>query len=177
MTQALAVGTYEDARALVGRLQRVSVASGPVNPAMIKYFASAAEDSNPGYWDTEFASEVWGGVISPPSMLVHWLLPPPWSPGEPSGGHLVPQILSTEVPLPGDTVINISADYTYHRPVRVGDLLRMVEELVDVSAEKTTQLGTGHFITTTATFSTQDDEMVATQTNVLFRFSAGAHDA
>lgn len=177
MAQSLVMGSYDQARALVGRMTAVSVSSGPVNEAMIKYFASAAEDSNPSYWDEEFADAQWGSIISPPSMLVHWVVPPPWSPGEPSGGHLAPQILMTKVPLPGDTIINVSVDYTYHRPVRIGDRLKMVEELVDVSAEKTTQLGAGHFVTTSATYYTQDDDIVATQTNVLFRFSAGDRNA
>jgi acyl dehydratase len=87
----------------------------------------------------------------------------------------------TRVPLPGDTVVNISVDYSYLRPVRVGDRLRMVEELIDVSPEKTTRLGTGHFVTTSATFSVPAgaaaDEVVATQTNVLFRYRSGAGDA
>lgn len=177
MTSALPVGSFEDAQALVGRLQRVSVAPGPVNASMIKFFASAAEDANPGYWDEEFAAEAWGGLISPPSMLVHWILPPPWSPGEPTGGRLAAPILMTEVPLPGDSLINISVDYTYRRSVRVGDELRMVEELVDVSEQKTTRIGTGHFVTTATTFLVQDDEVVATQTNVLFRYSTGSADA
>jgi hypothetical protein len=82
----------------------------------------------------------------------------------------------TEVPLPGDSLINISVDYEYRRPVRVGDKLRMVEELVDVSEQKTTRIGTGHFVTTAATFLAQDDDVVATQTNVRFRYSAGCPD-
>lgn len=177
MTSAFPNGTYADARALVGQLRRVSVASGPVNASMIKFFASAAEDANPGYWDEEFAAEAWGGLISPPSMLTHWILPPPWSPGEPTGGRLAPPILMTEVPLPGTSLINISVDYTYRRPVRVGDVLHMVEELVDVSEEKTTRIGIGHFVTTTTTFLAQGDEVVANQTNVLFRYSTGRADA
>jgi hypothetical protein len=75
------------------------------------------------------------------------------------------------VPLPGESVVNISVDYSYRRQVRVGDMLRMVEELVDVSEQKLTQIGTGHFITTATTYLAQGDEVVATQTNVLFRFS------
>jgi len=176
VAQDLEIGTYEDARALVGNVHQVLESSGPVNEAMIRYFASAPEDANPSYWDDEFAREQWGGVVSPPSMLVHWVLPPPWSPDDPSG-HLAPPILVMRVPLPGDTIINISVDYSYSRPVRVGDRLRMVEELVDVSPEKTTRLGTGHFITTSATISVPDDEVVATQTNVLFRFRRGGDDA
>jgi acyl dehydratase len=176
MTHALAVGTFEDARALVGRIMRESVASGPVNASMIKFFASVVEDANPCYWDEGFAGEEWGGRITPPSMLVHWVLPPPWSPGEPDWGYLAAPILMTEVPLPGDSLINISIDYEFRRPVRVGDKLRMVEELVDVSEQKTTRIGTGHFVTTSATFLAQGDEVVGTQTNVLFRYSAGSPD-
>lgn len=177
MTQDLKIGIYEDARALVGTVRQVSEASGPVNEAMIRLFASVSEDANRSYWDDGFARKQWGGVVSPPSMLVHWVLPPPWSPGEASGGPLAAPILMASVPLPGDTLINISVDYSYLRPVRVGDRLRMVEELVDISPEKTTRLGTGHFITTSATFYVQDDEVVATQTNVMFRYDSGRADA
>jgi acyl dehydratase len=176
MVGQLVEGTFEEARALVGCMTLTSMSSGPVNEAMIKYFASSVEDGNPSYWDPEFAHEAWGGVVSPPAMLAHWVLPPPWSPGEPSGGYLAPPLLMTSVPLPGDTVINVSVDYAYLRPILVGDRLHMVEKLEDVSPARTTRLGTGHFVTTSAVYMTQDDEIVATQTNVLFRYSAGADD-
>jgi acyl dehydratase len=170
VTQPFAFGTYADAKAQVGRMRQVLMSAGPVNEAMIKYFASASEDGNRSFWDDDFAAEQWGGVVSPPAMLVHWVLPPPWSPGEFSGGQLAPPLLLTKVPLPGDTVINVSVDYTYHRPVLAGERLHAVEVLVDVSEEKTTRLGVGHFVTTAATFLTAGDEVVATQTNVALRY-------
>jgi acyl dehydratase len=173
----LVIGTYAEAKAQVGHLRQVLVSAGPVNEAMIRYFASSSEDANRSFWDDTFAAEQWGGTVSPPAMLVHWVLPPPWSPGEPSGGVLTPPLLLAKVPLPGDTLINVSVDYTYHRPVLVGERLRAVEELVDVSDEKTTRLGVGHFVTTTATFFTTGDEVVATQTNVAFRFRSGGNGA
>jgi hypothetical protein len=86
MTHALAIGTFEDARALVGRIQRESVASGPVNASMIKFLASTAEDANPSYWDEGFAGEEWGGLISPPSMLVHRYCRLRGRPANPKGG-------------------------------------------------------------------------------------------
>jgi uncharacterized protein len=173
VTEKFAYGTYADAKAQVGRMRQVMVSAGPVNEAMIRYFASASEDSNPGFWQDAFAAEQWGAVISPPSMLVHWVLAPPWSPGEASGGRLAPPMLMTMVPLPGDTLINVSVDYTYHRQVLAGERLHAVEELVDVSAEKETRLGVGHFVTTAATFLTAGDEVVATQVNVALRYRAG----
>lgn len=177
MTPQFVLGTFADAQAQVGRLRQVLISAGPVNEAMIKYFASASEDGNPSFWDDAFAAGQWGAIVSPPAMLVHWVLPPPWSPGETSDGHLAPPLLLTKVPLPGDTVINISVDYTYHRPVLAGERLCAVEELVDVSEEKTTRLGVGHFVTTAATFLTAGDEVVAAQTNVALRYLAGGdHD-
>jgi acyl dehydratase len=173
MTEKFTFGTYADAKAQVGRMRQVMVSAGPVNEAMIRYFASASEDGNPGFWQDDFAAEQWGAVISPPAMLVHWVLAPPWSPGEPSGGRLAPPMLMTLVPLPGDTLINVSVDYTYHRPVLAGERLHAVEELVDVSEEKTTRLGVGHFVTTAATFLTAGDEVVATQVNVALRYRSG----
>jgi acyl dehydratase len=175
--QEFVIGSYADAKAQVGRIRQVLVSAGPVNEAMIRYFASASEDANPSFWDDAFAAEQWGGAISPPAMLVHWVLPPPWSPGEPSGGQLAPPVLMTRVPLPGDTLINVSVDYTYHRPVLVQERLHAVEELVDVSEEKTTRLGVGHFVTTAATFFVSGDEVVATQTNVAYRFRSGGNGA
>lgn len=176
MAGQFVLGTHAEAKAQIGKL-RVHLASvGPVNAAMIRYFAAAVEDGNPGYWDDDFAAAQWGSVISPPAMLVHWVLPAPWSPGRSAGDDLAPPMLMTQVPLPGDSLINISVDYTYHRPVRVGDRLHMVEELIDVSEEKATRLGTGHFLTTEATFLV-DDEEVATQSNIAFRYRARSADA
>jgi len=175
VSHQFAFGTYADAKAQVGQMRQVLVAAGPVNEAMIRYFASASEDANRSFWDDSFATEQWGGVISPPAMLVHWVLPPPWSPGEPSGGQLAPPMLMTKVPLPGDTIINVSVDYTYHRPVLANERLHAVEELVDVSDEKTTQLGVGHFVTTAATFLAAGDEVVATQVNVALRYLSGGN--
>jgi acyl dehydratase len=171
------IGTYAEAQAQVGRMRQTLVSAGPVNEAMIRYFAAASEDANPSFWEDAFSDEQWGGVVSPPAMLVHWVLPPPWSPGEPSGGRLAPPMLMTMVPLPGDTLINVSVDYIYRRPVLVGERLHAVEELVDVSEEKTTRLGVGHFVTTAATYYSLQDEVVATQTNIALRYRAGGDDA
>ena len=171
-TVALPAGTYEQAKAMIGTRSGRRYAEGPVNPAMIKYFCCAVEDGNPSYWDEEFATKQWGAIIAPPAMLVHWLLPAPWHPGERSGGELTPLVLRTQVPLPGDTIINVGVDYQYLRPVRVGDRLSMVEELTGVSELKTTRLGVGHFVDTRTTYYNQHDDVVGIENNTLYRFSA-----
>jgi acyl dehydratase len=167
------VGTYDDARAMIGTTTPARTGEIEVNAAMVRHFAAMVQDGNAGYWDDEFAAEQWGGVIAPPAMLMTWLIPIEWKPG---GGLPVP-LLSARVPLPGDTLLNASNDTEYLEPIRVGDRLSVVEELVDVSPEKRTAFGVGHFITTLSTYSRQDGTVVARSTNVLYRFTASPDGA
>jgi len=162
----LAIGTYEDARAMIGHRSDVRVADCEVNEAMTRFFCAMAEDANPSYWDSEFAQRLWGGLVAPPGMLLVWFMPPWWRPDQEGP---VP-VLAARVPLPGDSMLSIKTDTEYFEPIRVGDRLRMVEELVDVSEEKQTRLGPGHFVTTVATVRRQDDTIVARHTHVLLRF-------
>ena len=52
------------------------------------------------------------------------------------------------IPLPGRTLINVSTEAVHHRPFFVGETLSCYDEGVEISPERTTRLGTGHFITT-----------------------------
>ena len=60
-------------------------------------------------------------------------------------------------------------------PVLEGDMLSVVEEVVSVSPEKKTRLGTGHFIETRETYHRGDGAIVAICTNTLFRFNPTGH--
>jgi acyl dehydratase len=73
-------------------------------------------------------------------------------------------------PLPGDKPVNVSTEFEYLAPVRIGDRLSMRDRLIDISDEKTTRVGVGHFITTRAEYRNQRGELVARDTNVLFRY-------
>jgi uncharacterized protein len=163
-------GTYEDAKALVGWTTPVRFGEVDVNEAMIRHYAAMVQDPNPSYWDREFATTQWGEVVAPPGMLMTWLIPIEW---EPAGGRPVP-LLTARVPLPGDTFLNASNDTELLEPIRVGDHLNVIEELTDVSEEKHTALGRGHFVTTLSTYRRQDGKVVARSTNVLFRFTTEA---
>lgn len=164
------VGTYEDALAMVGTATPVRRAELPVNTAMIRLYAALVHDPNPSYWDDAFAEEQWGGVIAPPGMLMTWLIPFEWTPGQ--GDRLPVPLLTARVPLPGDTILNASNDTEFFEPIRVGDHLEVVEELVEVSPEKRTSRGRGHFVTTASTYRRGDGTVVACSTNVMFRFTA-----
>jgi len=168
----IAFGTFDEARAMVGATTPVRFGNVEVNPAMIRHYCAMVEDANASYWDEEFADRQWGALVSPPAMLMIWLMPLEWQPG---GGIPVPMFMA-RVPLPGDTFVNASSDTEYFEPIRVGDHLNVTEELVSVSDAKRTALGLGHFVTTVGTYRRQDGTLVARNTNVLFRFSSVAPD-
>ena len=82
--------------------------------------------------------------------------------------------MAAKVPLPGDKPINVTTEFEYFRPAYAGDIVNMIDRLIDISEEKTTRIGTGHFITTVGEFRNQRGELLARSTNILFRYKA--HD-
>ncbi|GFG67550.1 hypothetical protein MKUB_50400 [Mycobacterium kubicae] len=165
----LAFGTYEDALRMVGAASEPRTAGTVVSGARIQLFAAMVRDGNRSYWDDEFASQTWGGLVAPPALLMGWLVPPPW---EPAGRPPVASI-ALRVPLPGTTFINASNEAEFFDPIVEGDRLTVVEELLSVSPEKRSRLGVGHFVQTQETYRRQDGTVVAINRNTLFRFTPG----
>jgi uncharacterized protein len=167
LSYEFAFGTYQDALRMVGTRTEPRFGATAVSGARIQHFASMVRDPNPSYWDAEFAESAWGGLVAPPALLVGLLMPPPWVPG----GQPPTASIAVRVPLPGSAIINASNDSEYLLPVVEGDTLSVVEEVVAVSPEKKTRLGTGHFIETRETYYRGDGTVVAICTNTLFRFT------
>jgi acyl dehydratase len=165
----MVIGTYEQALAEVGTSNDVIFGDAEVNWPMIKHICSASEDANASYWDADYARATWGGIISPPAGVVTWLMPLTWRPG----GTAEARVMSLTVPLPGDTIINVSTQTEFLRPVRLGDVLNGVDTLTAVSEEKKTRVGIGHFITTVLTVRNQRGEIVAIRTTIALRYLAG----
>lgn len=157
---ALPIGTLDDARALIGKRTPLRWAPAPVSLGRIQQFCAMTRDGNPSYWE---------GETAPPAMVEAWLMPLEWSP---TAAAPEPRIMA-RIPLPGTSMINGSNDTTFHRPVRVGDLLSVEEELLSVSDLKQTRLGAGHFVETLSVFRNQDGDVVAEVRNTLFRFTPG----
>lgn len=165
-----AFGSYEDALKMVGLRTEPRLAGIAVCASRIQHFAAMVRDGNPSYWDPDFATRVWGGLVAPPALLMGLVIPPPWLPTE------TPRIASIaiRVPLPGTTFINASNDVEFLEPILEGDRLHLIEEVVSVSPEKTTRLGSGHFVETCDSFHRDDGTLVATNRNTLFRFTPAA---
>jgi acyl dehydratase len=162
----LPVGTYEDALAMVGYTEELRLGEAPVSEATIKVYAALIEDANPSYWDTEWATRRWGSLVAPPGQLHTWTLPLTWRP-QGADDRIA---LCARVPLPGSSLINTSTDVTFFRHVRVGDYVTLVETVTSISPPKTTRVGVGHFVVTTATYADQKGDRIAEYVNNLFRF-------
>ncbi|WP_206490177.1 MaoC family dehydratase N-terminal domain-containing protein [Rhodococcus sp. KRD162] len=161
-----AVGTYDEAVAHVGRRSPTYVADVPVGEGSVAMFCAMIEDANPIYWDRELAQQIFGGPVAPPALVQGTVLPLPWRPD----GARSQNLAVFQVPLPGRTLINVSTDAVYHRPFFAGEVISYHDEVVDISPERTTRLGTGHFVTTVFRYVDAEGRPIADIENVMFRF-------
>jgi acyl dehydratase len=163
------IGTLAEGRAYIGRPTEPRFADDAVNTALSRRFAASVQDGNPLFWDDDFAQGAVGSPVAPPATLVAWVTPLDWRPdgsGGPGGA------LLTAVPMPGNSMINVSSEIEFFDYLRVGDRLNVVEEVESISDEKVTQAGRGHFISMVARFRRESGELVARQHNVMLRFWA-----
>ena len=156
---ALNRGPVEDGRAWIGQPTTPFPSGRRVGVSQVELFAALVRDDDPRYWTQGDRRPV------PPGLLLTYTLPLPWSPRR----QAVP--IWARIPLPGDTLINVSTSTTFHREAFTGDEVTLLEEVVTVSPEKTTRLGTGHFLTTRVRFQV-DGAPLADHTNVMFRYGS-----
>lgn len=154
----LRFGSVQDGQAWVGRRSGPKRAWFPIDRSMVLYYCSLVEDGNPRYWD---------GDECPPGLLMTLGFNPPWTPE-----HLRREdgLFALSIPLPGRHIINASTTTEMERRPRLGDHVSIDEEIVSVSDEKTTWLGTGIFITSVTTYRDQHEDVIGRNTNVLFRY-------
>jgi uncharacterized OB-fold protein/acyl dehydratase len=171
MSSAVASGLHEELLTFVGR------SAGPpfkawdaVNQAMIRHWCDAVGDRNPVYTDPAAAgASVHGEIVAPPTMLQAWtmkgLVPPP-SEG-PSAADELYRLLDGA----GFTsVVATNCDQEYERYLHLGDQLTSESVIEDVSPEKKTGLGAGHFVTTRTDFRDRRGELVGTMRFRILKF-------
>jgi hypothetical protein len=152
-------------RSLIGRETAPVAAPYAVNEPMARHWSEMVEDANPIYFDDAYARETWlQDKFAPPTMLFTWGRNPVWPPSE-----RTPAVDTLE--LEGcPTTIAVNAVQEYFLPLRYGDTLTVTQRLESLSEEKTTRLGTGHFVTTVDTFRNQHGQIVGTHTFTLFTY-------
>jgi len=159
-------------QAVIGRRYGPYLSWHPVSAAMIWQWVVAFGDRNPFFSDAEFArSAGHRDIVSPPAMVQGWCLPsisrqyPPGSAKE--RPYEVLDIL-TRHGFPGN--VAVSYDQQFLQPVELGDDLHYFVEPINVTDEKTTRLGTGHFITCLEEYRNQDHVVVYESRTTYFGF-------
>src|SRR5438067_12293126 len=171
MSSAVASGLQEQLLGLVGRSAGSPFkAWDAVNQAMIRHWCDAVGDRNPVYTDpAAAAASVHGQIVAPPTMLQAWtmkgLVPTP------SEGRGATDELYRLLDDAGFTsVVATNCEQEYERYLHLGDLLTAESVVENVSAEKSTGLGAGHFVTTRTDFRDQDGELVGTMRFRILKF-------
>ena len=165
--------------------ERIGVSAGkptsardPVNQPMIRHWCDAVGDRNPVYTDPEFAEKsVHGGIVAPPTMLQAWTMPGLLSKVDREARASIPGVFRLLDEAGFTSVIATNCTQEYRRYLRPGDLLSATQSLEDVSEEKQTALGAGHFVTQLTTYTDQHGEVVATMRFRLLKFRPPERDA
>ena len=152
-------------------LDVVDIGPDAVNEAMIRHWCVALGDTNPGYTDADVAAaSVHGGIVAPPTMLQAWVMAP--GPGvrssdSPNAQDSAMQLLDAA----GFTsVVATNCEQEYMRYLRPGDRLTMRRTIESISPEKTTGLGSGHFLTMRQSYFDAENELVGTMLFRLLKF-------
>lgn len=160
-------------RARIGKPGAPELARDAVNQPMIRHWCDAMEDANPAYLDAAFAARsVHGAIVAPPAMLNAWTMP--GLPGRPAGRADPAGDVYRALDAAGfSSVVATDSAHEYARYLRLGDLVRGVSEVEDVSAEKQTALGVGHFVTTRTTYTVQSGEEIGRMRFRILKFKPG----
>jgi uncharacterized protein len=152
-----------------------SRARDPVNQPMIRHLTDALGDRNPVYTDEEFAAKsVFGGIVAPPTSLQVWTMQglagreSARDPDDPQG-----RLMGLIDGAGYVGVVATNCEQTYHRPLRLGDLLSVTSEVEAISGLKKTALGEGFFITTLQQYRDEDGELVGEMRFRILKFKPG----
>jgi uncharacterized protein len=168
--------------ALIGRPTgsgRPAVAPDPVNQPMIRHWAYALDDMNPAYLDPEFAAKSrFGTIVSSPVMLQSWTMPPPKLEGIAGRGGVPMEIKHNPMKFIDDEgftgTVATNSEFEIERYPRLGDVITSTTEIEQVSTEKKTAMGTGHFVTWVTTYRDESGEVLGRQRFRVLRFKANS---
>jgi acyl dehydratase len=158
----------DEQKAVVGVETQPRPVAYPVNEIMAQFFCEMVEDANPVYFDEGYARSTWlKGKFAPPPMLLIWAMAPVWPPVERENmiGKLGLEAMGCTA------TIAVNAVQQYHQPLRYGDTLTVANSIASLGEEKTTRLGTGHFVTTLDTYRNQHGQVVGTHSFTLFIYA------
>lgn len=117
----------EEARKLIGAESEPSHGRYPVEYEPIRRYCHMSDDDNPLFLDPEYAKKSqYGDVICPPLFIGNHTGPGLWPPVRETGRGLPP------VPAAGDRNINLTTEYEFLKPVKIGDSLSATSRIGDI---------------------------------------------
>jgi uncharacterized OB-fold protein/acyl dehydratase len=160
-------------RSFVGKPIGPAVTSrDPVNEPMIRQWCDAMGEAHPAYLDAEAAKNtVHGEIVAPPTMLQAWIMQG-W---EMHVGYDEPkdeqQRLHKLLSDNGYTgVLGTNTEEHYTRYLKLGETVKSLTVVDEISEEKATGVGLGYFITTKTTFENQGGEDLGSMSFRVLRF-------
>ncbi|MDP6454491.1 MAG: MaoC family dehydratase N-terminal domain-containing protein [SAR202 cluster bacterium] len=154
----------EEARKLIDSETEIVRGRYPVEHDPIRRYCHMTDDTNPLFLDVAHAeSSRYGTVISPPLLIGYFTGNGPWPPvggSEPS---------LPDIPSPGDRLINLTTEWEFYEPVKVGDRLSYKRRLADVFIKGIRLDSKAFWVKTEMLVYNQDDILVAMSTNLLVR--------
>ena len=159
-------------RSHVGRRYGVVRAWDAVNEPMIRHWCEALDFDFAPYLDRAAAAAgVHGGIVAPASMLPVWLMPglrnarPPGS--DPANPREVMGVLERNGYV---GILGTNCEQEYERSLRPGETISCTHMVESISAEKTTRVGPGFFITFLQEFADELGAPVGTMRLTILRF-------
>lgn len=134
-------------------------ARDPVNQPMIRRWAEAMGDANPLWHDPQARKAAgFAGAVAPPAMLEVWTMAPYRPGGRTDDENMAALTRLDEAGYTGVVATNIEQEYI--RYLQEGDVVSYRAIVSDISDEKRTGLGIGHFVTMDYEFTDQTGELV-----------------
>lgn len=179
----MSLNLYDELRELVGKGGTPVTGPDQVCKQMIRHWCEAMEDANPLYSDEDFARKSrYGNIISPPAMVQAWSFEPVWPDGQekryryPDKSHRTEQTDPAGVAFDKlseagfSATVDVDTTLEFAKPLYPGDTVTVQTKLVNLTPEKKTRLGSGHFMTYSFTYTNQKEEPVCYQTLTIFKF-------
>jgi acyl dehydratase len=150
----------EEARKMIGRETETRTAEYPVEYESLRRYCMMVDDANPLFTSPEYARQTkYGEVIAPP------FVPFGIMPGELSAAEIIPE-------RPGPFLINMSQDWEWMKPIKVGDRLSYKLRLADVFMKKIRIDPKAFWIVFETEVSNQDGDTVCVLKNTLLSHRA-----
>lgn len=151
----------EDARKLIGSETKPVRALYPVEYDPIRRFCHMTNDDNPLFLDPEYAKKSrFGDVIAPMTAVSLMTGSGIWPPAPETGEEL------PSIPSLGDRAINLTTEWEFFKPVKVGDHISTSQRIADIYIKPIRLDPKAFWKVSENVYRNQDGDVVAVHRNI-----------